>query len=130
MFTANIVSKAVLPDGRNNIGVQFTDGATTTPTEFVIPSDKNGLDFFIKGRLDTLNFVPPAVGTYVPPVITPPVLTQAEIDFNNFSKWMQLTVALNAAKSLGWITGNEQVVLDAKTKVLALAVANIPKLFT
>lgn len=130
MFTTNIIGKESLPDGRTKIEVQFTDGATTTPSEFVIPSDKNGLDFYIKGRLDSLNFSAPPNGVYTLPVVTAPVLTQAETDFNNFQKWMQFTVALNAAKSLGWITGNEQVILDAKAKVLALAVSNIPKLFS
>ena len=130
MFTANIVSKVVLGDGRNDIGVQFTDGVSTLPIEHIIPSDVNGFDYAVKQRLAVLNFVSPSIGAYVPPVpVVPPTPTQADIDFNNFSKWLQLTVALNAAKQLGWITGTEQMVLDAKAKVLALAAINLPRMF-
>lgn len=130
MYTANIIGKEDLADGSKKIEVKFTDGVTTTPSEFVIPSDVKGLEFFVKGRLDVLNFVAPAIGAYVPPVPpAPPVLTQVEIDFNNFSKWMQLTIALNAAKQMGWITGDEAMVVNVKNKVLALAGVNLPKMF-
>lgn len=128
-YIANIISKEVQPNGTTKVGVQFTDGTTTTPTEYIFPSDSRGLEFAIKGRLDALNFVAPAVGAYVPPVVTPPVLTSAEIDFNNFQKWTQLLIAIDAAKSLGVITGTEPVVVAAVNKVKALAVVNIPKMF-
>lgn len=130
MYTANIINKVAQPDGTIKIEVQFTNGTITTPSEFVTPSDKNGLDYYIKGRLDALNFVAPDVGPYVPPApVVPPALTQAEIDLNNFSKWMQLTIALNAAKQMGWITGDEPMVVNVKNKVLALAAVNLPKMF-
>lgn len=130
MYTANIISVEALGDGRSRIEVQFTNGTITTPSEFVIPQDTNGLDYFIKGRLDSLNYVVPAVGPYVPPVIpTPPVPTQAELDLASFSRQLQLLIALKAAKDLNIITGTEPVVVTAINNIKALAVVNIPKLF-
>lgn len=130
MYTTNIVSIETLADGRKRIGVQFTNGIITTPTEFVIPQDKNGLDFYVKGWLEALNFVEPPIGAYVLPVLpVVPAKTQEEIDFENFAKWLNITIAINSAKQLGWITGDEAMVVNAKNKTIALALVNLPKLF-
>lgn len=130
MYSANIISINPQADGTSKIEVQFTNGATTTPSEYVVPADATGLQYFIQQRLNALNFTPPAVGPYTPPTptITPP--TQAEIDYANFAKWLNLTIALSAAKNLGWITGNEPIVTNIKNQVMALANTNLPKLFS
>lgn len=137
MWTANIQS--IVTSGTAGIATMLTkyshtDGRTviindnlSDPTSYAkIITDKiNDLT-----RIDAINnlIANPPLGLFTPPVIPPQ--TQADIDLNNFSKWMQLTMALNAAKQLGWVVGTEQIILDAKAKVLALAVTNIPKLFS
>lgn len=123
--------------GQIKIAVEYTDGTEVLGDTFVSnsPIDMLWLRRQVKNRIDmvTQNYafadtlaVNQAIDTS--PIAVPP-LAQAEIDYVNFSKWMNLTVALNAAKGLGWITGNEQIVTDAKNKVIALAGVNMPRMF-
>jgi hypothetical protein len=128
MYTANLVQ---IDKTNQTAVVKFTNGTDTQTVSYPIGTD---IQAQVTAKVSSLNAsesVPLAVGIITPtPPVTPPVPTQSDIDLANFQKWMQLTIALNAAKSLGWITGNEQVVLDAKVKVLAIAIANISKLFS
>jgi hypothetical protein len=55
MFTAEITGKEVRPDGAVKLAVSFTDG-TVTFTDTIIPSDENGLRYFIDARISALNF--------------------------------------------------------------------------
>lgn len=110
-----------------------TDGRTKDITERISNPDSiqeivfNGIREL--ERVDSINNLisNPTIGDVVIP--TPVQPTQAEKDLQNFQKWLGLVQLLSAAKQLGWITGSEQVVLDAKAKVMALGATNIPKLF-
>ena len=66
----------------------------------------------------------------IPTPPTPPVPTQAQINLMNFEKWLNLTIALAAAKDMGWITGNETIVQNVKTEVMALASTDLPLMFS
>lgn len=122
MYTATIKSKIIEERGLR-IDVEFTDGVKTTQ-EFCHPSDEIGFKYWVKGRLDQLNFAATgdskyAVGATVDvteaPVITK---TQAEIDRDTwmllYQKWMRVKTGLIDS---GILTGNETKVVNLKAKV-------------
>lgn len=79
----------------------FTNG-TKTYTDACVPQDENGLKFWIKSRVDKYDteekldtaLVPGQAVDISDPVVTPPVLTQAEIDRNTwlekYAKWVRI----------------------------------------
>jgi len=84
-----------------NVTVDFSDG-TTTVTETCKPQDKEGFVFWVKSRLATFNgskeieagYAVNDVVDVATPVVTPPVLTQAEKDeaawFNDYYRWLRI----------------------------------------
>jgi hypothetical protein len=114
--------------------VQYSNGTDT----FMENTDITGgtletLKYKVQQRINALNanevLVIP-IGAFDPTPAAPAPTPQADVDYANFSRWLEITTAINAAKSLGWITGAEQMVIDAKNKVLALAGVNLPRMFT
>lgn len=89
-FTAKIISKSV-DNGVPVITVEFSDG-TSVIQESCRPQDLNGLKQWAKSRISTFESRNVIDSTFVlnstmdlsDPVVTPPVLTQAEIDRNNW----------------------------------------------
>jgi len=87
MFTATPISKTEVPQGIEYL-IEFTDGVRTV-RETVIPQDEDGFRYFIEARLKSLDsskilpikFVDGEVISFEE---TAPVLTQAEIDRNEF----------------------------------------------
>ncbi len=113
------------------VDVEFTDGQTVYTKTFHI-DDPASLGFLVKSEIALYQKITDFVtttptGNYTPPA--DPVPVQADVDFKNFTQWISLVPAFAAAKSLGWVTGSEQILQDAKSKVMALATANIPKMF-
>ena len=137
MWTANIISATNI-NGTLSVVVQYTNDTPTFTETYNITSapPPNWLKNIIINRLADLGNMDSYVNSLVlgkadtTPIPLPPPPTQAQIDFGNFSKWLQLTTALAAAKDMGWITGNETVVQNVKTQILNLATVNIPKLFS
>jgi hypothetical protein len=133
MWTAQIASKYI-EKGTLHLGVSYTDGTNTFTEDLATQnSDFEDIKSQILNKVANLNALQTlsstiGIGNVPALVVTNP--TQATIDYNNFQKWMQLVNTLNAAKQMGWITGNEPMVTDIKTKVLALATVNLPKLFS
>jgi len=124
MYTATIIRKDLVPQG-TRVFVDFTDG-TTTLSETCIPQNVDGLKYWIKSRLETLNSAP-EIDTKYPdgvtadvsdPVVTPPVLTQEEIDrdtwFADYQKWVKIK---NTLIDTGILTGNEAPLVTLKAKV-------------
>ena len=100
MYTAKVLRKEE-DNGVVKVYVTFTDGVNTQ-TEWCIPQDRAGFDFWVKSRLAVFNtgeqlkaeLVDDAVIDVSDPVVTPPVLTQAEIDRNTwltkYAKWVRI----------------------------------------
>ena len=88
-------------EGIIEVFVDFTDGVNTY-TDSCIPQDADGLKYWIKSRLATYNsslqlqseLVPGADVDVSDPVVTPPTLTQAEIDRDawlaKYYKWLRI----------------------------------------
>lgn len=122
MYTAKIHDKS-FDAGVLRVQVEFTDG-TTSLFESCIPQDEGGLKYWIKGRLDQLNFastsdVKYAVGSTVDLSETPVVQkTQAEINRDNwvllYQRWLRVKTGLI---DTGILTGNEAKVVALKAKV-------------
>lgn len=104
MFTAKINRKE--PRGAAiEIFVDFTNG-TDTYTESCIPQNADGFKYWVKSRLETFNsglaldveLQPQAEVDVSDTVVTPPVLTQAEIDRNTwlakYQKWVRIKQTL------------------------------------
>lgn len=132
MYIATVLNKGINSAGNCSFAVTFSDGVHPI-TEPCDASTVQALNDFIYRRLDTLNNL---VETAVFSVPNGPfnatalaAQTQAQIDLINFQKYLSATEFLAAAKTMGWIDGTEAVVVNAKTKTLALLTANIPKLF-
>ncbi len=125
MYTAIIQSKALGSDGIIAINVVFTDGTNNIP-ETVRPSDMDGFKYWVKSRLTALNAAPVLQSTLADgstvdtadTVVTPPVLTQAQIDLNiwlqDYNKWTKVKTTLI---DTGILTGSETAVAALKTKV-------------
>ena len=122
MYTAKIHDKS-FDAGVLRVQVEFTDGATSL-FESCIPQDEGGLKYWIKGRLDQLNFastsdVKYAVGSTVDLSETPVIQkTQAEINRDNwvllYQRWLRVKTGLI---DTGILTGNEAKVVALKAKV-------------
>lgn len=120
MYTAKIQSKTI-EAGVLTVHVEFTDG-TTSAVEWCKPQNEEGLKHWIKSRLETFNSAPVIAATYADgvvvdvtePVVTPPILTQAEINRNqwlkDYAKWVKV-------KSTLIDTG---IVAESQTQVAAL----------
>ena len=137
-WTATLKSVTLDTDGSHNSVsvISFSNGTITLPDDTERGLDADGLVTYVSQKVNALNHVD-SMAAYIasPPlgvvtIPTPPAKTQADIDYANFSKWLNLTNSLAAAKTMGWITGNESVVTSVKNQVMALAVANIPKMFS
>lgn len=124
MYTAKINRKDYVA-GVLRVFVDFTDGVTTI-SENCIPQNEDGLKFWIKSRLETFNSASTIESTYADgadvdvsdPVVTPPVLTQAEIDqqewLKDYAKWVKVKTTLI---DTGVLTGSETQVVALKNKV-------------
>lgn len=123
MYTAKIFDKS-FDAGVLRVQVEFTNGVTSL-FESCVPQDEGGLKYWVKGRLDQLNFASTsdtkyAVGTTVDVSETTTTLTktQAEIDRDSwmllYQKWMRVKTGLIDS---GILTGNEIKVLNLKAKV-------------
>lgn len=100
MYTAKVLRKEE-DNGVVKVFVTFTDGVNTQ-TEWCIPQDRAGFDFWVKSRLAVFNtgqelqteLVDGADIDVSDTVVTPPVLTQAEIDRNawleKYAKWIRI----------------------------------------
>lgn len=124
MYTAKVIRKDVVPQG-TRVFVDFIDGATVL-SETCIPQNVDGLKYWIKSRLETLNSAP-AIESAFPdgvdadvsdPVVTPPTPTPEEIArkdwLADYYKWIKVKTTLI---DTGILTGNETKVLQLKTKV-------------
>lgn len=120
MYTAKIHDKS-FDAGVLRVQVEFTDGATSL-FESCIPQDEGGLKYWIKSRLDQLNFASVidnkySVGTTVDvstPVVTPPTPTASDIWIADYNKWVKVKTQLI---DTGILTGNEAKVVALKIKV-------------
>lgn len=123
MYTAKINDKS-FDAGVLRVQVEFTNG-TESIFESCVPQDEGGLKYWVKGRLDQLNFASTidskyAVGSTVDVSVTPttPTKTQAEIDRDNwmllYQKWLRVKTGLI---DTGILTGNETKVVNLKAKV-------------
>lgn len=124
MYTAKIFDKS-FTSGVLRVQVEFTNG-TESLFESCVPQDENGLKFWIKGRLEQLNFASNIDSKYTigstvdvsTPVVTPIVQTQAEIDqekwFKQYNKWVKIKTTLI---DTGILTGNEPKLVTLKGKV-------------
>jgi large exoprotein involved in heme utilization and adhesion len=137
-WTATLKSATLDTDGSlNSVSViSFSNGTVTLPDDTERGLDSDGLVAYVAQKVNALNHID-SMAAYVasPPlgvitIPTPPARTQADIDYANFSKWLSLTNSLAAAKTLGWVTGSEGMIVNVKNQVMALAAANIPKLFS
>lgn len=126
MYTATIKNKE-FTSGILKVTVDFTDGITTL-TETCIPQDFNGLKFWVKSRLATLNsgqeidsaFAVNDIIDVTDPVVTPPAPTAEEIAraewFANYHKWLKVKTTLIDS---GVLTGNETKAVALLNKVKA-----------
>src|SRR6185437_11788501 len=136
-WTATPQTPTLDPDGSGNtlVDVVFSNG-TTSKTLTFRGVDQAGLIVQARATIANLNHLDNMAAFVANPdlsVITipnPASLTQDQIDLENFQKWLNLTIALAAAKDMGWITGTEPVVQNIKTKVLNLANTNLPLMFS
>jgi len=137
MWTATPKTPILDPDGSGNtlVDVVFSNG-TTSKTLTFRGLDQAGLIVQARATIANLNHLDNMAEFVANPDLTPitvPAPTspnQAETDLNNFEKWLNLTIALAAAKDMGWITGSETVVQSIKAKVLNLANTNLPLMFS
>jgi len=86
-FTAKTISKEEVPQGLR-FTVEFTNG-TKSFVETIIPQDEVGLLLWVKSRLTSLNSTLTLPTQYpdggvIVTALTPIVLTQAQIDQNQF----------------------------------------------
>lgn len=126
MYTAKINRKDYV-DGVVRVFVDFTNG-TDTYTEACIPQNEDGLKFWVKSRLETLNSAEVIEATYTDgsavdvsePEVVVPVLTAQEIAKNEwfilYNKWVKIKTTLI---DTGVLTGNEAKVLALQNKVKA-----------
>lgn len=124
MYTAKIFDKS-FDAGVLRVQVEFSNGVTTIH-ESCVPQDETGLKYWVKGKLDQLNFAAVvdtnyAVGTTVDvstPVVVAPVKTAAEIAQDawliNYRKWTKIKTTLI---DTGILTGNETKLAQLKAKV-------------
>lgn len=124
MYTAKVIRKDVVPQG-TRVFVDFIDGATVL-SESCIPQNVDGLKFWIKSRLETLNSAPEIESAFPDgvdadvsdPVVTPPTPTQAELDeaqwLKDYRTWVKVKTTLI---DTGVLTGSETKVVQLKTKV-------------
>lgn len=124
MWTATIKNKEFI-NGALKITVDYSDGITNV-TETCIPQDEDGFKFWVKSRLATFNggqvidnqYATNSIVDVNEPVVVPPVLTQAEIDANNwlddYRRWVKIKTTLI---DTGIITGNETQIATFKAKV-------------
>lgn len=124
MYTAIIKSKE-FTNGILKVTVEFTDGVTTL-TETCIPQDFNGLKFWVKSRLATLNGGQEIDSTLAvndtidvtDPVVMPPTPTQEETErtewLKDYAKWVRVKTTLI---DTGVFTGNEAPAMALKAKV-------------
>jgi len=87
MFTATTISKREVPQGIEYT-IEFSDG-TRTVIEPVIPQDEDGFRYFVEARLKSLNSSKTLPTKFVDGEViifdkTTPVLTQAQIDQNQY----------------------------------------------
>ena len=122
MFTATTISKREVPQGIEYT-IEFSDG-TRTVIEPVIPQDEDGFRYFIEARLKSLNSSKTLPDKFVDGEVisfddTTPVLTQAQIDqnqyFNDLNRYNRITTYLVEP---GFVAGDfpEVVALSAKLK--------------
>ncbi len=128
MWSATL-QKLVTPDGTPSVKINYLESVTNetafeqfdvTPLvtpDFLAQKAKNKITFLT--ARDAL--VPTLVeGPITPadlPVITPPVLTPAQIAQNQFVQDYQLWVKVKHAIDVGILTGNEVPVVNLKNKV-------------
>lgn len=124
MYTAKIFDKS-FDAGVLRVQVEFSDG-TNTIYESCIPQDEGGLKYWVKSRLDQLNFASVIdtklpVGATIdtaPEVVPPPVFTPEELArdawLNNYRKWVKIKSTLI---DTGILTGDEQKLVQLKAKV-------------
>lgn len=124
MYTAKIHDKS-FDAGVLRVQVEFTNG-TESLFESCVPQDEGGLKYWIKSRLDQLNFATVidtkySVGTTVDvstPVEQAPVQTAEEIAaekwLKKYYKWVKIKTTLI---DTGILTGNETAVAALKGKV-------------
>jgi hypothetical protein len=124
MYTAKINRKDIVPQGIR-VFVDFTDGATTL-SESCIPQNEDGLKFWVKSRLETLNSIEPISTTYadgvevdvsdkpqVEVVLTPEQIAEAKW-LKQYTKWVKIKTTLI---DTGILTGDETKVAALKAKV-------------
>lgn len=104
MYTAK-VNRKENRGGAIEVFVDFTDGVNTY-TDSCIPQDADGLRYWIKSRLAVYNTGVQLQAELIPgtdidvsdPIVTPPVLTQAEIDRNTwlkkYTQWVRIKTTL------------------------------------
>jgi hypothetical protein len=124
MFTAKIQSKT-LESGLLTVTVNFTDGVESR-VESCVPQNLEGLKYWIKSRLETLNSGVTIAPTLVEgqdfdvsdPVVTPPTLTQAGLDkiewFQDYHKWLKIKTTLI---DTGIVLESQTQVANLKAKV-------------
>lgn len=126
MYTAKIFDKSFTA-GVLRVQVEFTNG-TESIFESCVPGGEEGLKYWIKGRLDQLNFAVVAdskfpTGANVDvstPVVVPPTPTASEIArdawLKNYRTWVKVKETLI---DTGILTGNETKLVTLKAKVMS-----------
>ena len=124
MYTAKVTNKEFV-NGAIKVTVEFTNG-TDTITESCIPQDYDGFKFWVKSRLATFNGAKDIDTTFsvndtvdiTEPTPEEPVLTQEEIDRNNWlAKYRQWVKVKTTLIDTGVLTGSETPVQNLKTAV-------------
>jgi len=116
MYTATIKEKAQNPDIRQwFVVVEFSNG-TDTFLEKIYPQDKQGFEYWLKGKLQSLNGLTELIeANNIDVVYTPtttPEPTQAEKDR---SLWLQrdaIKEQVDKAIAKGYLTGTETKVVQ------------------
>lgn len=122
MYTAKIHNKS-FDAGVLRVQVEFTDGVNSI-IESCVPQDENGLKYWVRGRLNQLNFSDEAdtkfpngstVDFTTPPIPDP---TPEEIArdkwLKKYTKWVKIKTTLI---DTGVLTGNESDLVTLKGKV-------------
>jgi hypothetical protein len=124
MYIAKIHDKS-FDAGVLRVQVEFTDGVISL-FESCVPQDEGGLKYWIKGRLDQLNFATNINIDYPDgqivdvsvPVVTPPIQTPEQIAQDKwlaqYTKWVKIKTTLI---DTGILTGTEPKLVTLKGKV-------------
>lgn len=117
MYTAKVLKKEV-ENGIVKVFVTFTDGVNSQ-TEWCIPQDRQGFDFWVKSRLSVFNTgqelqADLADGADIDVSNTTPTLSQAELDKQAwFAKYNELE-QLEKIATKNFLTGARLTALNNK----------------